>query len=125
VLLREERTGYLHQSVSDDGGRTWSQPQAAPMWGSPPHLLALPDGRLLCTYGHRRPPFGIRACLSRDGGETWDIDLEVIVRDDFPNGNLGYPSAVVAAPGVVFLAYSGGDPDGVTCLPGSYVALPD
>ena len=49
--------------------------------------------RILCTYGYRRPPFGERACLS-DDGITWDPANEVIIRDDAPNGDLGYPASV-------------------------------
>ena len=52
-------------------------PRPTPMWGCPPHLLALGDGRLLCTYGYRRAPFGVRACLSHDGGETWEDEIRL------------------------------------------------
>src|SRR5437762_1621151 len=60
LLIREETTGFLHQAESDDAGDTWTAPRPTPMWGCPPHVLALGDGRLLCVYGHRRPPYGIR-----------------------------------------------------------------
>ena len=50
-------------------------------------------------------PFGQRACLSYDGGRTWDIDNEIILRDDAPNGDLGYPSTVELAPGELLSIY--------------------
>jgi hypothetical protein len=45
----------------------------------------------LNTHGYRHPPFGQRACISRDGGETWDMENELIIRDDGPHADLGYP----------------------------------
>ncbi|MGH2532996.1 MAG: sialidase family protein [Thermomicrobiales bacterium] len=118
ILIREERTGFIHQSESRDGGQTWTPPRPTPMWGCPPHPLDLEDGRLLCTYGHRRPPYGIRACLSEDGGNTWNIAHELVLQGDLPNANLGYPSSVLAEPGRVFTTYYGEDHAGVTCILG-------
>jgi sialidase-1 len=54
--------------------------------------LRLRDGRLLMTYGHRRPPFGNQARVSADGGRTWSEPL--ILSGDGLNGDLGYPSTV-------------------------------
>ena len=118
LLIREETTGFLHQAESDDAGDTWTAPRPTPMWGCPPHVLALGDGRLLCVYGHRRPPYGIRGRISEDGGRTWDASSELILRDDLPNRNLGYPSSVLVEPGRVFTAYYGEDAHGVTCIQG-------
>lgn len=89
----KERAGYLYQVTSADRGRTWSEPVDTRIWGYPAHLLRLPDGRMLATYGYRRAPMGIRACLSHDGGKTWDVDNEIILRaDGFGSGSdLGYP----------------------------------
>jgi len=42
--------------------------------------MALKDGRILCTYGYRRPPWGVRACVS-DDGLTWDPANEIVVRE--------------------------------------------
>jgi hypothetical protein len=118
LVMREETTGFLYQTESADGGATWVRPEATPMWGAPPHLLDLADGRLFCVYGHRRPPYGIRGCVSSDGGRTWDLARELILRDDLPNRNLGYPSSVLAGPGRVFTTYYGEDRSGVTCIQG-------
>ena len=120
ILIREERTGFIHQSDSWDDGRSWTSPRPTPMWGCPPHLLALGDGRLLCTYGYRRAPFGVRACLSHDGGETWEIGNEIVLRDDLGNANLGYPSSVMAGPGKVFTTYYAEDEEAVTGIEGMF-----
>lgn len=92
-------------SRSTDGGVTWSQPVRTPVRGFPQHLLQLKDGRLLATYGYRYAPQGIRACISRDGGLTWDIDKEIIIRNDGGTEDLGYPVAVEMPSGEVFCVY--------------------
>jgi Neuraminidase (sialidase) len=90
--------GYLRQSESTDGGKTWTVPQKTSIWGFPPHLVVLSIGDLLATYGYRRRPFGRRACLSRDGGLTWDIEHEIVLKDDAPNSDLGYPATLELEP---------------------------
>lgn len=78
------------QCESSDGGATWSEPHSIGVWGLPSHLLRLRDGRLLMTYGHRRPPFGNQARLSEDNGQTWSEAL--MISADGAGGDLGYPS---------------------------------
>jgi len=122
-LPRHEQ-GFLWQTYSDDGGRTWSEPQRTEMWGYPPDLLLLESGDVLCTYGYRRQPYGVRACFSRDGGATWDVAHEVILRSDaLPDGpgpgkgypsDLGYPRSVELSDGSIFTAYYITLGDGVT-----------
>jgi hypothetical protein len=75
------------------------------MWGCPGHLLRLADGRILCTYGYRRAPFGIRACLSRDEGRSWDVDHEIVLRDDAGHTDLGYPVSIELGAGLVLAVY--------------------
>jgi hypothetical protein len=118
VFCREEITGHVHLSESLGGGRTWSEPRQLPFWGYPAHAIRLSDGRLLVVYGRRRAPFGIRAVLSDDEGDTWGPEL--VVRDDLPNENLGYPSVIEYAPAKLFTVYYGEDGDGVTCIQGTY-----
>jgi hypothetical protein len=118
VFSREETTGQLHLSESRDGGATWSEPRELPFGGYPAHAVRLHDGRLLVVYGRRRAPFGVRAVLSDDEGDTWGREL--VVRDDLPNENLGYPSVIEYAPGKLFTVYYGEDGSGVTCIQGTY-----
>ena len=120
TLIRNDDVKHLFQCDSPDGGRTWGQLRKTPIWGYPAHLLRLSDSHLLATYGHRRSPYGIRACLSRDQGETWDYSREIVIRDDFPNRNLGYPVTIEYSPGHLFTLYYGEDGEGVTCIQGSY-----
>jgi BNR repeat-like domain len=116
MLLRENVTRHLHRCVSDDAGGTWSAPRQLPIEGYPPHLLQLPDGRVLCTIGWRYPDFGIRAVLSADDGETWDVDRTIRIRGGLPNKDLGYPCTLLDADGSLFTVYYGQDDDGVTCI---------
>lgn len=95
----------LHQADSTDGGKTWTEWRKTPMVGYPPHLLKLHDGRILATYGHRYEPFGQRACLSGDGGKTWNFKDEIILRDDAPNRDLGYPASEKLEDGTILTVY--------------------
>jgi len=87
------------QSESADGGRTWSLPRSIGVWGLPSHLLRLRDGRLLMSYGHRRPPFGNQARISDDEGRTWSETLAI--SSDGASTDLGYPSTVELADGTL------------------------
>ncbi|MCC7492549.1 MAG: exo-alpha-sialidase [Fimbriimonadaceae bacterium] len=108
--------GWLAQCESSDGGITWSAPRNTGLWGYPAHLLTLPDGRLLATYGYRRAPMGIRAAVSRDGGRTWDAAHEVVLRaDGYGNGSdLGYPLTQRLPDGQLLTVYYFNDVANVT-----------
>lgn len=125
LMSREAVTGYVHQSESPDGGHTWRPVRQLPFWGYPTHCIRLHDGRMLIVYGRRKEPFGIRAAVSADEGQSWSD--EIILRDDlaptYQGHNLGYPSVIEYAPGKLFTAYYGEDTDGVTCIQGSYFTL--
>ncbi len=123
MLLRENNSHHLHSVRSMDGGCTWSEPEQTDILGYPAHLLRLPDGRVLCTYGYRFPPFGIRAVISTDQGRTWDIKNPLVLRDDFANKDLGYPSTIMARDGGLFTIYYGQDADGVTAIWGTRFTL--
>jgi len=104
------------QSESDDGGKTWTVPHPTPIHGHPLHLLRLHNGWLLNTHGYRHPPFGQRACLSRDGGKTWNVEDEVIIRDDGPHGDLGYPATVQLTDGSLYTVYYQAPRAGALCV---------
>jgi sialidase-1 len=104
---------FLHQALSRDEGRTWTDLHQTPMWGHPAQVLALADGRLVCTYGYRRPPFGVRACISEDGGGSWDIECEIVLRDDGGSRDVGYPSTAELPDGTLVTVYYIHGEDGV------------
>ena len=96
-------TFSIAQSVSEDGGRTWSEAEPMNFHGSPPHLIRHSCGALVCIYGCRLEPYGQRVAISTDEGASWDYDY--ILRDDGPDWDLGYPSSVELADGSIFSLY--------------------
>lgn len=66
-------------------------------------MLKLKDGRLAITYGYRSDPYGIRARLSGDDGQTWG--REIILRDDGGCWDLGYPRTVQRPDGKLVTVY--------------------
>lgn len=83
--------GETLQCESTDEGRTWTRPRSVGVWGLPSHLLRLQDGRLMMTYGYRRPPFGNQVRISKDG-QVWSSPITI--SKDGNSGDLGYPSTV-------------------------------
>lgn len=115
VVLRSGRVllllrgGHIHQTWSDDNGRTWLPVERTPMWGAPHGAIRLRSGAVLCTYAYRRFPGGIRASLSRDEGKTWDVQNEKILRDDIIPSAWISPSGVHSvqlADGSIFTAFT-------------------
>jgi hypothetical protein len=94
--------GATLQTESTDGGRTWSAPHPI-CYGFPSHLLRLRDGRLLMSYGYRRPPYGNRVRISTDHGKTWGD--ERVISADGKDGDLGYPSTIELADGTLLTVW--------------------
>jgi len=95
---------FLRQTESLDGGKTWTVTKKTKIWGYPPHLLKLQNDWLLLSYGVRKIPYGERACISKDGGETWDIKNEIILSFS-DNGDLGYPASTQLDDGSIITIY--------------------
>jgi hypothetical protein len=115
--LKEKSRSVLWQFTSDDGGRTWTEPESTGIVGKPPHLIKIRDGRILVTYGYRHQPYGERACVSTNGGQSWDYENEIILRDDAPSGDLGYPASVELDDGSILTVYYQQEQAGAkTCL---------
>lgn len=79
----------LAVSISKDDGKTWSPYNRLYEWGRHhPSLVMMPDGMLVMTYVARKgykdsadgfPQFGIEAIVSRDNGQTWDLDHRYVL----------------------------------------------
>ena len=89
--------------VSEDGARTWRFLSRVNDWGAPANLVRLPDGRVVCVYGCRRKPWGVRACISEDACETWGE--EIVLRDDGGSPDLGYPRTHLRPDGALVTVY--------------------
>ena len=88
---------------SSDGGKTWSVLEESGMNGAPPHLLKHSSGAIVCVFGYRSEPYGERAKVSYDNGHTWSDNI--VLRDDGPSGDLGYPASIELADGSIMTIY--------------------
>jgi hypothetical protein len=105
AALRSEKGGNIAISESTDKGRTWTKPaQITADREHPGDLIQLRDGRVLMVYGQRNAPRGVHAMISPDG-RAWDQSKKIVLADDAPNGDCGYPSSVEVAPGKVVTLY--------------------
>lgn len=118
-VTREGGEDYLFQTFSTDNGWTWQGLERTPIWGYPSHLLLLRGGRILCTYGYRREPYGIRAVFSDDEGASWDMENEIVIRADGANRDLGYPSSIQLDDGRILTSYYFPDADSIRYIAGS------
>ncbi len=97
--------GYVVQTESNDGGRTWSDGVETefPNPNASVELIKLRSGNLLFVYNHsmhERSP--LRAVLSDDGGKTWPRQLDIAGGD----GSYAYPTAIQTSDGVIHLTYT-------------------
>ena len=92
--------------------------------GYPGHLCQLPDGRILCTYGFRRPPYAIRGVLSNDQGASWTTARPIDIRAGLPNRDLGYPCTVSAGDRLMSVYYAR-DATGCTGIHATRWRLPE
>jgi hypothetical protein len=81
--LRTEypKKGWIECRLSKDNGQTLelaSTPVGDEAGTTPPALSRLADGRLVLSYGYRKPargPASIRSRFSQDQGATWGEEL--------------------------------------------------
>lgn len=88
---------------SCDGGRTFRFLSRVNDWGAPGDIIEMADGRIVCVYGYRVAPFGVRYRTSSDGGSTWG--REIILRDDGGSWDLGYPRVIESSGGRLLAVY--------------------
>lgn len=95
----------VYQSESSDLGKTWTKPCQIleDTEGSPPHLYMHSSGTLICTYGNRNAPFGIKVMFSKDSGSTWDKGYDLYVNG--VSEDLGYPSTAELADGSMLTVF--------------------
>ncbi|MBN2291255.1 MAG: exo-alpha-sialidase [Pirellulales bacterium] len=136
-IIAMSRAPYLKQFESLDGGYTWSLPVETKISGYPPHLIRLKNGWLVVVYGRRNSlPNGQFACISRDGGKTWDVEHEITLsiadkhrgtQEELgypPNWDLGYPCSVLLEDDTIWTVYYQVDKPGEwPCIIGTHWKL--
>jgi Neuraminidase (sialidase) len=106
AALRTDAEQKLLVSRSADGGKTWDTPTSVTMPNEHPgDLIRLRDGDLLLTFGERNAPRGAVAILSHDGGKTWDEKSRMVLAEDAPLYDCGYPSSVQLPDGRIVTVY--------------------
>lgn len=124
VMRLEGGNDQMWQAFSDDRGKTWHSLRDTGIKGHPPNLLRLQDGRILLTYGYRHPPFGIRAAISADEANTWDLEHILELREDGGGPDLGYPQSVQLGDGTVVTVYYFVEPGGMQYIAGTRWKVP-
>jgi hypothetical protein len=105
LRFQREAKGIIWTDIfeSQDGGRTWGFLSRVNDWGAPGDIVEMADGRIVCVYGYRLQPEGIRARVSEDGGRSWASEL--VLRDDGGSWDLGYPRVIEHEPGRLLTVY--------------------
>ncbi|HPO07979.1 MAG TPA: sialidase family protein [bacterium] len=106
-----QKRWWLEAFLSPDDGHSWymlDQPRID-THGNPATLTRLDSGEIAMTYGWRSAPYGIRARISKDEGQTWDP--EIILRCDGASWDLGYPRTVQRPDGKCVTVYYFHHPD--------------
>ena len=121
--VRPGRFDNMWVTSSEDYGASWDRPKRTPLWGYPPDVIQLHDGRVLAVYGYRRDPWGVRGCISNDG-LTWDKANEFTIREGgapSPSAtpqywHIGYPTVTQCEDGTVVAAYHEYDSSPIHCM---------
>ena len=106
---RKVTRNWIEAAESRDDGVTWislgkvADTDKGEYNGNPPALVRLKGGRLCAAYGYRAFPYGIRARISADNGQTWAE--EIVLRSDGGTWDLGYPRMVVRPDGKAVVMY--------------------
>ncbi len=100
-----KRRWWLEAYLSPDDGASWhllDQPRIDNA-GNPATLTRLKNGDIAMTYGWRSVPYGIRARISQDNGQTWSG--ETILRADGASWDIGYPRTIQRPDGLCVTTY--------------------
>ena len=107
----------MYQSVSVDGGKTFSEPVALlpVLGGAPSHLYRTKDGTLISSYAFREyvdhdKPSAVLALISHDDGESWTAHYICAGEHSW---DMGYPATVEKDDGTlitIFYDHKGNGP---------------
>lgn len=110
ALCRSQRSGFIAETWSKDGGKTWSalQKTSLPNPNSGTDAVTLKDGRQVLVYNPTSPVAGksgprtpLDVAISSDG-KTWKT---LVVLENEP-GEYSYPAVIQTADGLVHITYT-------------------
>jgi hypothetical protein len=109
AVMRTTAQKELWTAISKDDGKTWSAPRDSGMRGSTPWVVTTSKGLVVAVYSRRTttlfPTTGMYACVSRDNGQSWEVEHQAMIRDNGSAFVDGYPQAVAMPDGSVFAVY--------------------
>jgi hypothetical protein len=87
AMVQPFEQGFLFTTYSDDNGQTWTGHVQTPIRGGNPWLLTTSDHKLVALYAREDPSrypesTGVFACVSTDGGQSWNTDREITLFDN-------------------------------------------
>ena len=99
--------GDLVQSVSEDGGKTWSAYKSLGFVAHAPELLKLENGVIVSSFrwldwGTNVNREAVSMVYSLDGGETWSDLIEIL---DCGKAECGYPGMVELPDNKILIVY--------------------
>ena len=99
--------GDLVQSVSEDGGKTWSAYKSLGFVAHAPELLKLENGVIVSSFrwldwGTSVNREAVSMVYSLDGGETWSDLIEIL---DCGKAECGYPGMVELSDNRILIVY--------------------
>lgn len=99
--------GDLVQSVSEDGGKTWSEYKSLGFVAHAPELLKLENGVIVSSFrwldwGTSVNREAVSMVYSLDGGETWSDLIEIL---DCGRAECGYPGMVELPDNKILVVY--------------------
>ncbi len=106
-----QKSWWVEPFLSPDDGKSWyllDSPRIENA-GNPATLTRLANGNLALAYGWRSAPYGMRARISDDNGQTWS--QERILRADGASWDIGYPRTVQRPDGKCVTIYYFHHPD--------------
>jgi hypothetical protein len=112
--------GFLYSSRSVDDGLSWSSPKKMPIWGHPANLISIDENQILCTYGYRRNPIGVRAVVLDKN--TLNIISDTFTLRNNGKGNpfdSGYPMTLILEDKTFFTSFYFTGDDGITHIAGT------
>lgn len=110
ALCRSQRSGFIAETWSKDGGKTWSalQKTSLPNPNSGTDAVTLKDGRQVLVYNPTSPVAGksgprtpLEVAISSDG-KTWKT---LVVLENEP-GEYSYPAVIQTADGLLHITYT-------------------